>query len=360
MNASAAHLPELLAPRFERRELSLWVAAALLVVAAHAVALFAASRSQDPEPYLDESPPAVMLELAPMLVAPEAVPEQVAELVDSSASAEPVTEPVEQAEAVPPPDTVPLAEPDPVDTVVERIVPDAEEAPVETPETAKAEPLDEPEEIVPETATAEPAETPPAAVAAETAAAEPVEAVRPEEVEEVVPALMEAPLPEVAMAVPEPRPERVEPVEEAKPEPKKEAKPTKKAAPRATKQPAPAASAPSRKSAEDAPKAASPKAQGATGKSVSPARWQSRVNAHLNRHKRFPRGASTNGVVTVRFTINPSGAVQSVSVARSSGDPALDSAAVDMVNRASPVPAPPPEIAKPRMSLTVPVRFSRR
>ncbi len=373
MSDDAAALPDLLARRFDRREVSLWAAAALFVLVAHGGAMLAASHWRDFEPSLDEAPPAVMLELAPMAVAPEAVPEEVAELVDSAAAAEPVEEPVEQAEPVPLPSTEPLTEATPTEHVVERVQPDVEHAPVETPETVEAEPVERPEEAVPETTTAELTEVKPEDTVSEDTSAESVAEIVPERVEEVIPDLVEAPLPEVAMAVPTPRPDTVEPVEEVKPKPPKPtkaetpkpakpepAKPAKKAAPQPAAKPAPPASAASRKSAADAPTTAAPKSAGAKGSGMSAARWQSRVNKHLNRFKRFPRGASVAGIVSVRFAIDPGGAVLSVSVAGSSGDPALDEAAIDMVRRASPVPAPPPEIAKPRMSLTVPVRFSRR
>jgi periplasmic protein TonB len=62
----------------------------------------------------------------------------------------------------------------------------------------------------------------------------------------------------------------------------------------------------------------------------------------------------------VAFTIDPSGQVISSRVTRSSGNPLLDQAALDMLSRASPVPAPPREIAKPRMPVTVPVVFDLR
>src|SRR5690606_11289798 len=97
--------------------------------------------------------------------------------------------------------------------------------------------------------------------------------------------------------------------------------------------------------------------------SVSPARWQSRVLAWINRHKRYPRGARSRreeGLVQVSFAINASGSVVSARIARSSGNAELDKAALDMLHRASPVPAPPPEIASGRMNLSVPVQFNLR
>src|SRR5690606_19122506 len=81
---------------------------------------------------------------------------------------------------------------------------------------------------------------------------------------------------------------------------------------------------------------------------ISPARWQSKVVAWLNRHKRYPSGARSRreeGSVNVSFTIDAGGRVLAARVARSSGNAELDQAAVEMVRRSSPVPAPPPQIA---------------
>jgi len=80
--------------------------------------------------------------------------------------------------------------------------------------------------------------------------------------------------------------------------------------------------------------------------------------AWINRHK--PRSTRGRGLVQVNFSIDSSGGVLSAKVQRSSGDSELDQAAIDMVMRSSPVPAPPPEIARPRMSLSLPVQFSIR
>ena len=45
-------------------------------------------------------------------------------------------------------------------------------------------------------------------------------------------------------------------------------------------------------------------------------------------------------------------------VARSSGVPALDQAALDMLRRASPMPVIPSELGLERLTLTIPVEFS--
>ncbi|MBB4066050.1 energy transducer TonB [Gellertiella hungarica] len=89
-------------------------------------------------------------------------------------------------------------------------------------------------------------------------------------------------------------------------------------------------------------------------------RWKARVVAHLERRKRYPQAARARGeegTVLVVFRIDPGGRVLSTSLARSSGHSALDEAAVAMVERASPVPAPPPGAST---TITAPVRFVRR
>lgn len=96
---------------------------------------------------------------------------------------------------------------------------------------------------------------------------------------------------------------------------------------------------------------------------IDPARWQGKVMAWLDRHKRYPAAARANreeGTAEVTFAIDPGGRVLGARISRSSGSPALDRAAVEMVTRASPVPAPPAGIARPSLSLTVPVDFRMR
>ena len=93
---------------------------------------------------------------------------------------------------------------------------------------------------------------------------------------------------------------------------------------------------------------------------ATPARWQARVASHLERRKRYPSAArkqGQQGTAQVRFTIDGSGNVQSVSLVRSSGVPLLDEEVVALVRRASPVPAPPPGVNR---TIVVPIRFSMR
>ena len=105
-------------------------------------------------------------------------------------------------------------------------------------------------------------------------------------------------------------------------------------------------------------------APAAPAPSAAPSRavpsWQGRLLSHLERHKRYPRSAQARrqeGVAQVRFTIDRNGNVLSVRLDRSSGVASLDEETVEMVQRASPLPAPPEEMAKDRIELVVPVQF---
>lgn len=90
----------------------------------------------------------------------------------------------------------------------------------------------------------------------------------------------------------------------------------------------------------------------ASGASVSD--WHHELLAHIAAYKPNVDVGSA-GTARVTVTIDRGGRVVSVSLAGSSGDGALDQAAVSMMHRASPVPAPPPELG--RQTVTVPVHF---
>ena len=112
--------------------------------------------------------------------------------------------------------------------------------------------------------------------------------------------------------------------------------------------------------AAPAPKAAAPDSgTGATGKAPLMS-WQTRVSAHLERRKRYPSAARSRrdeGVAQVRFTIDDSGRVLTSRLVRSSGHAALDAEALALMERASPLPAPPAGISR---TITVPIRFNVR
>jgi protein TonB len=151
--------------------------------------------------------------------------------------------------------------------------------------------------------------------------------------------------------MPEPAPEeRSKP----KPEPKAENKPEQKKKSGSSR----ASASPSFR----APRVATAAAQAAgaaQAMAIAPASWKGAVLAALNRHKRYPGGASGTGTATIAFSMNRSGQVTSARLLQSSGDRALDEEAVALPRRASPLPPPPSEVGGGAVNLNVPVRFSR-
>lgn len=282
-----------------RREAVLWSAAAAVIVSVHMAGAW--YLHQQPAMTMDEpqGQTAVMIDLAPMALAPEAVPQETSDLVDSRA-----------AESVEPTETI---TPDPVEpepTPVEEV---AQEVPEPVEEIAESEP-----------------------------------------VEEVVPDLVEAPLPEVAMAIPEPRPEVEKPKSVAKPvrEKKKTEKEPVKQAKVEKKQPANSPAA--QKSAQDSETTRAAAAGQGGGRSMSTAQWKAKVLSRIARQK---RDATGNGSVQISFTFTAAGEILSASVASSSGNPKLDQIALKMVRRASPIPAPPPSTP---LYLVSPITFKAR
>jgi len=90
-------------------------------------------------------------------------------------------------------------------------------------------------------------------------------------------------------------------------------------------------------------------------------RYLTSLMAWLNRFKRYPteaRRERVEGVVVVRFTMAADGSVLSSNVLRSSGHATLDQAALEVFQRASPLPAPPASFARAPVTLTLPIEFS--
>jgi protein TonB len=299
------------------------------VLCAHGLAAYALHSAQ-PESSFDAAEQALEIDLTPL---PMTLPDAVASDATPQEAVDDAVEPVED-----------------ITKAAEEVV-----EPAKTAETETVEPVQKPVETAAlQPDTVEPVED----VQPETEAA-------PEEPQAIEPLVDEVEVPdvvtpEVVAMLPQPRPV-IEDKPKEKPAPKKPTQVEKK-------QDKPDRKEPVAKEAEAKP-APAPAAQNSRSSkaskapSVSPARWQSRVLAWINRHKRYPRGAKSRreeGMVQVSFAINASGSVVSARIASSSGNPELDKAALEMLHRASPVPAPPPEIASNRMSLSVPVQFNLR
>ena len=113
-----------------------------------------------------------------------------------------------------------------------------------------------------------------------------------------------------------------------------------------------------------APPGAAPMApmEGASSPMASDAaiRWQTVLLGHLERHKRYPsraRRRRQEGVVSVRLTLNRNGYVLERRIAVSSGVSALDAEALALIDRAQPLPPPPPEIKGDIIELVAPIEF---
>ncbi len=273
-----------------------WGLAAAVVLAVHGVGAWAALEWHPADAMPNGSPPAVMIDLAPVAVAPEAPPQDIA----------PGPQMVE-AQPVESPDTV-----DPVE-----------------PDTTPVQPMAQAEEVSPE----------------------------PVEPEVKVPALPEKDNAEAVLAQ-MPTPAHKPQVKQKSSPKKHEAERKKPINP--DKPPQKQTSAPPTAKADRADTAAAPASGASNAPSVSPATWKGLVSARLNRYKRYPSSASGHGTASVAFTMDRSGRVLSARLIVSSGDPALDAEAVSLPKRASPLPAPPPGMAGGNsIPLTVPVRFDR-
>ena len=269
--------------------------------------------------------------------------------------------------------TVQAAPAEPTQAAARETLPE-ETAPAETmDQPAVASPLpevlatDTPEivEDAQAVAPAAPVETAPMETR-ETVAATTAETLQPSEVETVEP----APEPPVVTETPKPVKKKVEPpktVEAKKSPPERKAEP--KAAPAKAKEPAKKAALAPAKKAETTRKAGSGgqnasdarrgkvdgQAEGnradKAGKGKSDAagnaavtNYPGQVRSRISRTvRRIPASArrSARGDVVVSFTVTASGALGGVSVARSSGSPALDKAAIEAVRRAAPFPPIP-------------------
>ncbi|MES0132716.1 TonB family protein [Mesorhizobium sp. M0029] len=318
MTQLAAAAPAADPPRAGAREIGLWAAAVIVIVGAHvaiayAVQSFSLANMADGGP-----PPAVAIELSPMMVAP-------AVRVDSAAD---------------------VVTPEPPNQIEEAV---AELKPVVEPEPGQPEPVTEKTEAV----------QPAAPI--ETAAAEQPDQAPP--LDEVVPDIVPTIAPDVVIPLPQTKPAETKPVE-AKPieKAKKAAEKPKPKAKKEKKEKAAPAKAVVTASVDQkaAAKASAPKASQSSGSSVNASKWNSQLIGWINRHKRYPSAARSRravGTANVTFVVSASGKVTSVRLTRSSGDADLDRAALGILQGAT-VPAPPPE--KAGTAVVAPLMFTLR
>ncbi|ESY18058.1 MULTISPECIES: energy transducer TonB [unclassified Mesorhizobium] len=317
MTQLAAAVPTADPPGAGAREIGLWAAAAIVIVGAHvaiayAVQSFSLANMADGGP-----PPAVAIELSPMMVAP-------AVRVDSAAD---------------------VVTPEPPNQIEEA---GAELKPVVEPEPGQPEPVTEKTEAV----------QPAAPI--ETAAAEQPDQAPP--LDEVVPDIVPTIAPDVVIPLPQTKPAETKPVEAKPIEKPKKAAEKPKPKPKEKKEKAAPAKAVVTASVDQkaAAKASAPKASQSRGSSVSASKWNSQLIGWINRHKRYPSAARSRravGTANVTFVVSASGKVTSVRLTRSSGDADLDRAALGILQGAT-VPAPPPE--KAGTAVVAPLMFTLR
>jgi periplasmic protein TonB len=159
------------------------------------------------------------------------------------------------------------------------------------------------------------------------------------------PKLLPSPAPHPAVALPAPLP--------PKPKVKHIERP-----PQTQREPQPAAPPP-----PAVPPQSSVSQGAATSAASARLTWQAQLLAWLEKYKRYPRVAQEQhqqGVVYLRFAIDRQGKVLSSQINKSSGYELLDDEVLALVQRAQPVPSPPPEVSGDRIELLVPVAFSLR
>ncbi|MGJ5007612.1 TonB family protein [Bradyrhizobium oligotrophicum] len=302
----------------QRRERTLWTIAALVVAALHVglavgyLLLRPAPQGRAQAPAFDVvftpavvSEPAPTAQDAPASEPTSAEPPKEEQVKDEPVAREAVAEPVPPAPSEPEPQV--MAQPD--------LEPDVIPSPEPAPQVALAPEPPRADDVV------LPPPPPP----------KPIEAKPPE-------------------PKPVPVPERVErkPVEkkETKKAERKSAPPKPAAAPAA--RPSRVASAPN--PGEDS-----------VGAREGQASWNAEVVAQIRRAAAYPSdGNGASGTVMLNVVIDRNGRLLSRRLAGSSGSPALDRAALGIIERAAPFPRFPPAMAQAQVSRTVPLHLRPR
>jgi protein TonB len=174
---------------------------------------------------------------------------------------------------------------------------------------------------------------------------------------------------QVASRQEDPEPEPTKPVEKVElPPPQAQAPdvtlpPPKKSEKRAENKP-------KQKSVARAPSAADRHAEraaapspGASGDSNATPNWRSQLVSRLERYKRYPPEAQSRGetgVAQLAFSIDRSGGVHNARIVHSSGSSLLDRETLALVERAQPLPPPPPEVSGSQIAIMVPIRYNVR
>ncbi len=166
----------------------------------------------------------------------------------------------------------------------------------------------------------------------------------------LAPDALAPPPPPQPETLPEPEPDR--PAAPPKPQPKADA------TPKADRPPAPsqASASAAARSVEQGSASAT-----ATAGRVQDLRasWGAAIRKKIERRKSYPRGAGkAAGTVTVQLTVTRAGGLATVALARSSGHPALDAAALSVVRQAGGFPKAPAGLTEASYVFTLPINFA--
>ena len=152
------------------------------------------------------------------------------------------------------------------------------------------------------------------------------------------------------------KPKASAPVAEAPPETKPETKTAKAEVPaKPVQKAAEPAAAPAPQPAAQSAAKSDPAASAGEAKALK-ADWGSKVRARINRKVALPAD-SAPGTVKVRLEIAASGALLAVGIAQSSGQAALDAAALKAVKSAAPFARAPKGLSEPSYSFSLPITF---
>ena len=91
--------------------------------------------------------------------------------------------------------------------------------------------------------------------------------------------------------------------------------------------------------------------------------WKSLLVSQLERSKRYPTEARVRGeqgVAQLAFNVDRHGGVHDARIVHSSGSELLDRETLVMVQRAQPLPPPPPELPGTQIEIVVPIRYNIR
>ena len=177
-----------------------------------------------------------------------------------------------------------------------------------------------------------------------------------------------APGPLQQVAEPEPQPEK--PIEkvELPPDPQAEpvvaVTPPPKLEPPKEKKPkqkhASLASAPTRAD-QQADRPAAPMPGLSSRNSDALPNWKTQLVAKLERSKRYPsESRGDQGIAQLAFSVDRQGGVHNARIVRSSGSSVLDHETLALVQRAQPLPPPPPEVQGAQIPISVPIRYNAR